>query len=169
MGANYYLITPLLRHRHLMKKSQNFPIPQFLLLLLYRYLSAEKFTWCTPTYIRSHLLQKKRFPLGYSRTYVGSMVRKSVRGHTEAAGNRHSEIYSVNCVRIVGRKHNGFRFPPSFWWKDFVAFLCKAKKPKVDFTCIQYPIYADVSCLKTACAMWRIKNNWVRYEQQLIK
>ena len=39
----------------------------------------------------------------------------------EAEVIRHNGNYSVYCVHIYWRKHNGLRFPQSFWWKDFVA------------------------------------------------
>ena len=39
---------------------------------------------------------------------------------TEAAGIIHNGLYSVSYVRIAWAKRNGFRFPPSFLWKDFV-------------------------------------------------
>ena len=34
---------------------------------------------------------------------------------------RHNGLYLVNCVRIAWLKHNYFRFPASFWLKDFAA------------------------------------------------
>ena len=57
------------------------------------------------------------------------------------AGIRYYGIYSVNCIRISWQKHNGFRFPPIFWWNYSVESVftqcitcqCWKNKSKVDF------------------------------------
>ena len=41
----------------------------------------------------------------------------------EAAGIRHNGLYSVNCVCIASRKHNGFRFPTSFYDRILLRFF----------------------------------------------
>ena len=49
------------------------------------------------------------------------LVKMPVSQFVEYEEIKHNGIYSVHCVRIAWRKHSGFRFPLSFWWKDSVA------------------------------------------------
>ena len=75
----------------------------------------------------------------------------------------------THCLQFW--KHNRFRFPPSFWWKDFIVIFLMMHsisllgKESKNWFYIKHSIYfhvlvlliKPVNCSETAGALWPIK------------